>query len=270
MSSDYTDAIVGQQELKGYVCAHDLTTFPHSIIFLGDIGCGKHLFCDYIADKFQLEKVEIDTKLTPDQLEEIYSRAYPTLCVFNLETLDSKFQFSLLKTLEEARPNLFMICLSSNVSQVLPTLLNRCQKWIFSNYSREELESFIDSKYISKRDLLLDIFHTPGQVKEAQYFDVDSMVSLADNIVHRIGKASLPNILSISDKIAFRGEKDKFNLDLFVRVLEYCILRTVKVDGDPLYLKLFNEIIQLRPRSALSINKQYMFESFLMSLKGIT
>lgn len=269
MSSDYTDAIVGQQELKDYICTHDLTTFPHSIIFLGDIGCGKHLFCDYIANRFQLEKVEINNKLTPDQLEEIYNRTYPTLCVFNLGTLDPKFQFSLLKTLEEAKPNLFMICLSSSVSQVLPTLLNRCQKWVFSNYGREELEAFVDSKYTSKKDLLLDIFHTPGQVKEAQYFDIDSMVSLADNIIHRIGKASLPNILSISDKIAFKGEKDKFNLDLFVRVLEYSILKTVKVNSDPLYLKLFNEVIQLRPRLTLSINKQYMFESFLMTLKGI-
>lgn len=269
MSSDYTDAIVGQRKLKELVANYNLTTLPRSIILLGDTGCGKHLLCDYIADKFQLKKYEVNSKLTPDQLENICNTPYPILCIFNLGTLDLKFQFSLLKTLEEPRSNFFAVCISTGSAQVLPTLLNRCQLWTFSSYSREELSVFIDSKNSAKKDLLLDMFHTPGQLKEAQSSDIDSMSSIAYNIIYKIKNASLPNILSISDKIAFKNEKGKHNLDLFVRTLEYCILKVIQRDSTKIYLQMFEEIIRLRSKLLLSINKQHTFEGFLMALKGM-
>ena len=45
------------------------------------------------------------------------------------------------------------------------------------------------------------------------------IISLADNIIDRIGRASLSNTLNIPNKLALKGEKDKFDFHLFNKIL---------------------------------------------------
>jgi DNA polymerase-3 subunit delta' len=53
----------------------------------------------------------------------------------------------LLKSLEEPRPNTFFILLTPNRSQLLPTVLSRCQSYHFHALSDENIRSILATKY---------------------------------------------------------------------------------------------------------------------------
>ena len=52
MSADFQNAIIGQTKLLNKINALNIDSLPHSILMIGDLGCGKHTLCKYIANKF--------------------------------------------------------------------------------------------------------------------------------------------------------------------------------------------------------------------------
>ena len=55
MPANFQNAIIGQTKLINRINSFTIDSLPHSILMIGDLGCGKHTLCKYIADKFGLE-----------------------------------------------------------------------------------------------------------------------------------------------------------------------------------------------------------------------
>ena len=242
MSTNFQNAIIGQIKLLDKINSLTLSTLPHSLLFIGEYGCGKHFICNYIANKFNLELNKLDNNIKQEDIDNIISKPYPCLYVVELDNAIPKFQNTILKLIEEPTAGVFIIGLTSNTNNLLLTLSNRCQKWYFEKYSKEELNQFIKDK--SKANLLLSVFDTPGQIIIGQEYPIEEMKNLATNMLDRIGNASVPNTLSISDKLAWKDEKEKFNVEIFLKVLEKRSLEKEICSENKTYLKEFKLISQ--------------------------
>lgn len=258
----------GQPRLISLINSLTLQDFPHTLLLLGERGCGKHLLCSYIANKFGLEMSELDNKITVDDVENILQNSTPTLYFVDLEGTLPKVQNTLLKILEEPPENALFVCINTGTFNILPTLLNRCCRWLFEPYSKEILLKFIKEEN-SKTDLLLEIAHTPGQVIAYQEYPLLDELQLATNIIDKIGIASYSSVLNIAEKISFKEGDGKFELHSFLAILNKCFLDKIREDSSPKYLDAFKLLANLPERLNFSIVKQRAFEEFLFNLKEV-
>lgn len=268
MSSNITNEIIGQDKLLNKINSYDIDTFPHSIILEGLEGSGKHSICNYIAEHLGLELVNIDSNLNAEEMENLISTNTPSLYVVDVTKTILKYQSSVLKIIEEPLPNTFFVCLCHNKHCVLPTLLNRCDVWTLETYNEAQLRKIagIESESLVG-EIALALFHTPGQVKRALQHPLDKIYQLAIDILNRAGTVSIPNMLSIADKIAFKDEKNKFDLDIFVRALEVEAYNRVADSSEDRWVAAYNLVSHLPRRLDFCISKQRTLEGFLIELK---
>lgn len=247
-----------------------IDALPKSLILLGEFGSGKHLISEYISSKFNLTSIDITNDLTYDTLEDITFRVEPYLYIINASDISIKEQNIILKFLEEPLKNSFIIILCENKNQLLPTVLNRCQIWELKQYTDAQLKEFITFNNPEDIELILKVARTPGQIKDIDQSQLHDMFDLTNKIIDKIGNASLPNTLSISDKLAFKNEKDKFNILVFVKLLNYCFLNKIQsTDTYNLFsmYSLTNKL--LNDLYVANVNKKYLFENYLLNLRNM-
>lgn len=250
--------MVGQKILLNKLNNISLDNFPRSLILEGESGCGKHTYCNLIASTLNLPIEDITENLNLEYILELRARTSPTLYIIDSSNISIKEQNIILKSIEEPLKNSYIIILKNG--GLLPTIINRCQKWQFEAYSKEELSSFgiIDS---------YNICTTPGQLLNIKDTDLDPIVSLADNIIDRIGKASIANTLSIPNKIALKEEKDKFNFHLFNKILLSRILNKISIDNNIKYIEMYKVIFNyLNDCYAPKIDYKNILDNFLITL----
>lgn len=268
MSSNIANEIRGQDILLNKINSYNIDTFPHSIILEGPEGSGKHLICNYVAKHLGLELVNIDSNLGAEEMDRLINTNTPSLYVVDITKTILKYQSSVLKIMEEPLPNTFFICLSYNKHRVLPTLLNRCDVWTLAKYSEAQLREIADIKSESLvGEIALALFHTPGQVEKALQHPLDKIYQLVVDVLNRASTVSIPNMLSIADKIAFKDEKSKFDLDIFVRALEVEAYNRVVDSNEDKWVTAYNLISHLPRRLDFCISKQRTLEGFLIELK---
>lgn len=253
--------ILGQDKLLNYIDNQTISTFPKSLLLVGDSGSGKHLLVNYIANKFNLSIVDITNLLSLELITELQLKVEIFIYIIDISKVSRKDQNILLKFIEEPPKNSFIIILCENDSQVLDTVKSRCQIQYLNIYSVEILNKF--SKYVIDTSLS-NIINTPG--KALKYTDqqkVIDIINLAKKIFLCIKKASIPNIMTIPDKISF----DDF--ELFVSALvntakDYYILNAT-IDN---IFNIYKRTVQLQNECYIAqINKRQLLENYLLDLK---
>lgn len=260
--------VLYQDHLIDLIDRSSIDTLPKSLILLGDYGSGKHLISNYISLKFNLISIDITDNLNYENLEEINSRVEPYLYIINSSNISIKEQNTILKFVEEPLKNSFIVILCENKNQLLDTVLNRCQIWELKKYNQDELRHFITGNP-DNLDLMLKVAKTPGQIKELDDAKLKDMFDLAYKIIDKISNATLPNTLSIADKLAFKNEKDKLNVYMFVKVLNECFLsRIIESDNDKLFAAYSITNKFLNDQYIANINKRHLFENYLIRLRN--
>ena len=262
------DAIIGQDRLIDHINSYNIDTFPHSILLEGPVGCGKHTLCYAIGDALGLEVVELNSNAERKDVDTIQTKPYPCLYVIDITDVIPKFQNSILKILEEPPAGAFIICLCITRHAVLPTIRNRCAIWTFDRYLKDVLAKFVSSSYSTDdREIALSIFNTPGKIIKNQYCSLMPIKSLVLDILNRLGRASVPNILSIADKIAFKNEKGKIDLSVFMDALLYeAFNKVVNEPSVTKYQRVYQVISEMNRRVSNCISKQRTFEGYLIKL----
>ena len=254
--------MVGQEHIIKYIDNKTRDTFPRSLILLGETGCGKRTVIAYIKDKLKLEVINISDNLNLEFIENLYSKPEPYIYVIDAPKITIKEQNIILKFVEEPLKNSYIIIIAETKNQLLQTVYNRCQVLSFNPYSREQLQQFTSD------ELVLKIAKTPGQINNLLASDLKGMLELAEKIVRKIGNANLPNVLTISDKIAYKNEKDKFDLDIFSRILLYTVKQEIICNNtDPRYLAMYDLVREwLLKKKAPTISQKFLFENYLVKL----
>lgn len=257
---------VGQKKLLKLADNAQLDSWPSTSVFYGDMGCGKHLLLKYISEKLGLVTLDLTRIIDQEVIEQIYQKPEPAIYYFESDKLSIKQQNMILKFIEEPLKGSFIVILCDNKSKLLDTVWNRCRVFTFEAYTKEELNQFIEN-HSDKDEYILSIATTPGQVKMLAGYNIDEMLSLADKMFDKMGKASFSNTLTISDKLAFKDEKDKIDIRVFIKVLQHCIVDKIKNTPQDIYYKMFELVNELQYKSKLAnVDMKYLFDTFLSEL----
>lgn len=262
--------MIGQENLFVQLEQTTLDTFPNSLILLGEKGCGKHLFVDSISKHLNLDVIDITEKLTQEMIDEIYLKVEPHIYIISSEKLNVKNQNSILKFLEEPLKNAYIILLVENKNILLSTVINRCQIWQFEKYATEQLKTF---KTLQDDSIIFQFATTPADIikSEEPRNPVAEICALCDKLIDKIPVASFSNILSITNKIAFKEGEEKYDLTLFLKALNYAALQKLINSENVYYQKVYKNIDKLcNDMQIANINKKVLFENFLVKMKELS
>ena len=258
--------IIGQDKLLNKLDKFTLDTLPRTILLEGLKGSGKHEIIKYVANKLNLIVEDISNELTLETIENITTRVEPYIYIIDTTSLTERNENKILKFLEEPLKNAYIFLTCTNKYNLIETIRNRCYIITLEKYSKEVLNTFI-SQDNSQKQLILEIAETPGDIKELQYHDIQSAVDLCDKILSKIESANFANTLTLTNNIAFKDEKDKFNVDLFFRLLLFIARDRVVKNLDKSFIA-YNITKDYYNRTFIkNINKKYLFENYLFNLK---
>lgn len=263
--------MVGQEDLINYIKTLTLDTFPKSSILLGEDGSGKHEIVKEISSHLNLPLIEYKD-ISFETLMEIQLRALPALYLIDTTSLTEKTQNIILKFIEEPLNNSIIILLAENKNLLLDTVVNRCRIFELKPYSKEILKTFVKDTLNEK--LILEVCTTPGQIYDLEHVNIKDLYTLCEKIITRVTEATYVNTLSISDKLNYSDEYDKFDVLLFFKILtlvagNFCI-NNLNLDDNQnnFYLKLYNIISKFKNRILKDkrLNKEHLVENFLTEL----
>lgn len=259
--------ISGQSKIGNKIYSLTLDTFPRTLLLEGKKGSGRRSIIKEISNKLNLEINDISNQLSNETIDDIACSVKPSIYFINTESITVKNENVILKFLEEPLKNSFIILICEDSNQLIPTIKNRCQVWKLEEYTKEFLNTFIEPKYdATMRREILEFCETPGQIIEYQILPINDMSEYATKIFTCISSANIANVLNISNAIAYKNEKDKFDFNLFCKILTKTACKLfrenkISVDAYMLTQKLNHN------RTIFNIDKKYLFEKYLINLK---
>jgi len=253
--------VVGQEKLVKALESYTIQTAPRTMLFLGEHGCGKHWIAASFAEHLDIDAEFIDKQVTTEKLVEYYQYPLQRLYVIDLTEIDPKQQNKFLKFIEEPSSNMYIILIAESEIGILPTILNRCKKFIFEKYTIDQLKEF---GWMSKcsDELMYSICSTPGQIIDINMDTLEDAYNLCETIVTKAPKAKYSNIIKISTKINCGNDFKKIDFDIFFRVLIYVAFTNYKETGNGFSFDLYKYLIE---RQAKRLNKSIAKESYLLS-----
>ena len=252
--------LVGQEKLKAIFNQFNAKTLPRTILLLGPSGCGKHTFARYLAEQFSLTTQFIDESIDTDKLNEISFKPVYTLYIIDLGLFDEKKQNQFLKFIEEPGQYAYVILLANSTLGILPTILNRCQKFYLDTYTKDQLKEF-DWMNPVEYDFLYEVCPTPGQIMSVDMKSVKPLFDLCEVIIKSLATNTYANTLKIATKINYAEEYDKFEFYLFFNMLSYVAAKTYKETDNETAFKIYlitNSAIQ-----ELAVNKKLQKENYM-------
>ena len=262
--------IIGQDKLLNKINQYNLDTFPKTIALIGPEGSGRHLIIDYIANHLNLSYTDITNEISYETIVELNTKVEPNIYILDANSLSIKDENIILKFIEEPLKNSFIIIYCTAESQLIDTVISRCQVWRLDKYKLEHLNKF-SSYPLNGYDI--HVLDTPGKLlKYNNYNEIKDIKDLASKIFNNIKTANIQNILTLSDKISFNGEENKFDFNLFIDFLLYESMNYFILN--PLICKqswlIYKRTFELsNSRFVCSFNKKQLFEKYLLDLKLI-
>jgi DNA polymerase III subunit gamma/tau len=207
------DEVIGQEQtVEQLKSALDKGTLGHALLFCGTRGTGKTTTARIVARELNrdftiakdwehtqhlvLTEVDAASNTGVDNVREIiesirYSTQGHRVVILDEAHMLSKNAFNaLLKTLEEPPPGVTFILSTTEPNKLLPTVVSRCQKYIFSEVDFEKLA----------------IYYKTVADKEALHLDFDVITKVALQ-----AQGSVRDGLSILQKMVSSDEPQKDN-----------------------------------------------------------
>lgn len=250
---------IGQQKLIDKLNNLTLQSLPKSILLLGESGCGKHTFAKMIAQKFNLAIEEISEKITASQILEIHSSPVETLYIIDLMNFTDKQQNQFLKLIEEPGYYNYIVLLAESENGILPTIINRCNKFQFEDYKKEDLKTILDIQ----NELVYKVCRTPGQLVDINVNHIDELFNLCQSITKAISGNTYVNTLTIAAKINYKEEFNKYDFNLFLNMLRYVSFTDFLETNNPASFKIFTIVNNY---NSMKVNKSIVKENFILNL----
>lgn len=260
-------AVIGQEKIVKILEGYTLQTAPKTMLFLGQKGCGKSWIAAHFATQLGLDYVNINVAelSSSDELRnkliDIYQCPVDKLYIFDLNGANPTRQNVLLKFIEEPTSTMHFILTAESENVLLETVVNRCVKYVFEEYTADQLKEFAWA--INCNDSrVYEVCRTPGQLNNLPDDNLDSVFTLCETIVKALPNAGYANTLSILTKVNLKDEPAKIDFDLFFDVLKYVAFDTYKKTGNELSLKIY---LYTAKRQAETFGKNIIKESFMLN-----
>lgn len=260
--------IIGQEPIMNLINQYTRESLPKSILFIGEDGCGKKLISNYLAKKVDLEVVDISEEVTDEELDSYLYGVHPKIYRINLDLFKQKNQNQFLKFIEEPTKNVFVVLTSTSESFILPTILNRCIKFRFAQYTPDQLKEIASLSNMHFSDLMYKVCKTPGQLLDKDDDQLTKLSTLCSKMVRSIRAYTKESFLGIFTKINYKEDYELFDFNLFLNVLEYVAFDEYLLANNLDSLKIYeitNNYKSLYTEANRPVKEQFMI-NFLMVL----
>lgn len=224
------ESIVGHKDTLNILKNHLKNKLSHCYLFYGNYGIGKSLiakeFAKQILKTDELNNcleykyiTRLDNKkdiLVEQVREEILKDIYikplngdkKVYIIDNAESLNESSSNALLKTLEEPPEYVVILMITSNISEMLPTILSRANKIYFSDIDKEELALYIKREYdvVLKKEILDFTEGSMSIIKDIIENNRIETFDLVDNIYKNIKSKNIIESLLNKENIDFKGK----------------------------------------------------------------
>ena len=255
------NTVIGQEKLVKALEGYTLETAPKTILFLGQSGCGKSWIANAFAKQLDLEVVVVQPDSTAEKLIEYYQCPINKMYLIDLKEITEKDQNKFLKFIEEPSKTMNIILMAESTVGILPTILNRCVKYVFEPYTPEQLKQF-DWAVNCSEEIAYEICKTPGQLLELSADNLDQALGLCRAIVSSVDKANYANTLSIVTKINLKDDAKKIDFKLFFDLMTYAAFDDYKKNNNELSFKIYLYTIR---QQAKALNINVAKEAFLLN-----
>ena len=255
------NAVIGQEKLVKALKGYTLETAPKTILFLGQSGCGKSWIANAFAKQLDLEVVVVQPDSTAEKLIEYYQCPINKMYLIDLKDIVEKDQNKFLKFIEEPSKTMNIILMAESTVGILPTILNRCVKYVFEPYTPEQLKQF-DWAVNCSEEIAYEICKTPGQLLELSADNLDQALGLCRAIISSVDKANYANTLSIVTKINLKDDAKKIDFKLFFDLMTYAAFDDYKKNNNELSFKIYLYTIR---QQAKALNINVAKEAFLLN-----
>lgn len=249
---------VGQKKTFEILNRFTVQSLPHTLLFLGDDGCGKKTLARYLSNKLGFKLIEINSSTAPDELIDYRQTAVKTFYLIDLtKCVLEKEQNKFLKFIEEPTENTYIILIGNSDAGILPTILNRCTKLRFEPYTEEQLSQV---KHFSN-PIAYRLCTTPGQLNLLDDSKLSDLEALCTEIATKSHLASYPGIISVVPRINYKEEYTKFEFNTFFRMLELVARQAYIEANNQTALKVYLYTVQ--KRQLLTRNANIAKETFV-------
>ena len=233
-----------------------------------------------------IKKGEIEKMQERFSLSSIEDNAKRIYIIHLIEHATSEAVNSLLKFLEEPNEDIYAIITTENINGVLPTIISRCLNLRLTKASKQELvveaikkgisledslvlasfngslglieETYSNSKYISLKDLVIEMFHEYVEGNNILYF---AQIELSDLLANKNNFRLLLDILEVFLLDVINCDKENVNFsehkDLLASVNE-------KMKNIPQKLE---KIMGYKNSIILNANLKLLLDSLMINLK---
>ena len=255
--------IIGQEKLVNKLKSYNFISMPKTLLFIGESGCGKHFISDRFSKYLGIDLVEITTQTTAEELIEYYQSSLPRIYLINLSNFVEKQQHKFLKFIEEPSSNMRVILTAESEVGILPTILNRCIKYIFEDYSIEQLKQ-LNWILTEENELIYKICKTPGQLLTLASVDNLDQIQLAcEYLIKSIVGMPYLACINLSYQINYKDEFKKFDFDLFFRMLIQTAYEEYILNRNEMAFELYKYLINRK--QLLVVNKTLAKEAFMLT-----
>ena len=256
--------IIGQADLLNKLNQYTLMTLPKALLLIGDTGCGKHTFAQYLASRLELEYEEVLKDFSLETFFDYQQAVTTKLCVIDIDSCTEARQNIFLKLLEEPPQNIYFVVIAISEFNILPTILNRVVKYYFLPYSKEELQQICPEV---TNEILYTICNTPGQLLEVNQLQFNEALSIAKTFVDTVDTLATKDILSYALKFNYKEEYDKLDPNLFFKLVAYYASYYYKQTYEEKYQKIYSCANSFLSKLSYKIlNKENLMYNFLLNI----
>ena len=254
--------IIGQTKLVNKLVGYSFNSMPKTMLLIGESGAGKHFitkkFVEYLGVAFQ----EITSQTTSEQLTEYFQNPIQTVYILNMSEIPERQQHRYLKFIEEPSLNMRVVLLAESEVGILPTILNRCVKFTFEDYTVEQLKQL---SWAAKDDnpIIYEVCKTPGQLLNlAKIDDLAALKDLCTNILRTVPLCEYGPFLGFSCRLNYKDNFNKFDPDIFLKLLIKTAYDMYLTEGREVLFKIYCYLID---RKQQLVNKTLSKESFMLN-----
>ena len=234
-----------------------------------------------VQKKDTIKKQDIE-EIIENSFAKPFSGSHKIVIIDDFDRVTAEGQNALLKTLEEPMDYLILILISSNMRNILPTIISRCRILKFQDLTQDRIEEFLLSRKVSPRNAKLFSRLSNGDVSLAiKYSEDPELLSKRENIINMTDRVIRQTEFIFDEMKFFKDNKDDFKDILNFMIVWYLDLVYVKSGrGELDLLKLqdlsidravesYDALINALGRKEKNVNFDLNIEKLLIDLGGI-
>lgn len=257
---------IGQKLLVDKLFSYNIRNLPNPLLLIGPSGCGKHRLISDYARKNNTDIVMISSDVSASDLIDYAVSPVDKIYIINLTDLQEKSQNKFLKFIEEPSDTAHVVLLAEATVGVLPTILNRCRKEYFAEYSKEDLVKLSTLTTYKNEDLFYKLCKTPGDIINYSEPLAEKMRDYIKSTLSRGNSIGLYELLKLSLLINYKEDYDKFDFnEYFTLLLDLSFNNYINKDEFSGKVYFFTSKY-LVDNLAKSVNKEAFIINYILNL----